>query len=386
MNIGVFKERKRDERRVALRPDQVKMLVKQGHQIWVEKDAGKVTGYNDSDYVKAGAVIGDQREIYEHAKLLLKVKCPIEEEYKFLTDRHILFTYLHFDENIPPSNIEKIVETGITSIAYEWVESEGLFPLLQPMSELTGAVFARKAMSLQMENKGVLGGGYLSGWPASTAMVIGVGHIGANAINVFLRNRYKLTVVDKHPETLEKRLRPYVDMEQWNNSNAEIIAFDESNHVESVAKIKEHLPETDIVICAAVRRPTLPKEKCEYIIRREDVANMKQNSVICDATACTRDFIETCVATEGLYETYTEEGVIHYNCDHVPSLVARTATDLLTEATFPYIKMLSQEDFEGSIRKSPGLAKAVMCYGGNLTHAYSAKKKHLKYTSLFDLI
>jgi alanine dehydrogenase len=386
MNIGVPKERKKDERRVSLKPEQVAILVQTGHHVWVEKDAGRAVGYLDIDYAESGATVASQGEVYENAELLLKVKCPLEEEYSLLKDRHVLFAYLHFDENIPPANIGRIVATGVSSIAYEWVERDGVFPLLQPMSELTGAIFARKAMSLLVEYRGVLGGKYLPNWPASSVMVIGVGHIGANAINVFLRNQYKLIVVDKHPETLKERLRPYVDFKQWADNNADVLKFDESNHIKSITQIKERLPKVDIIICAAVRRPTLPKEKCEYIIRREDLSLMKKNSIICDATACTRDFIETCIATEGLNETYIEEGIVHHNCDHMPSLVAKTATELLTNATFPYVKVLADRGFETGIRQNPDLAKGVMCFKKHLTHEYSAKKKHLEYTSIFNLL
>lgn len=216
-------------------------------------------------------------------------------------------------------------------------------------------------------------------------MVVGAGHIGANAINVLLKNCFALTVVDKHPETLETRLRPYVDMGAWAAAKPEVIHFDESRPEESVRALRQQLPDTHIVICAAVRRPTLPKAVCEYLIRREDVATMQPGSVISDATACDRDFIETCVSTESLTETDVEEGVVHYNCDHTPSLVAKTATQLLTKATFPYVHALCA-GFEQAIRDNPALAKAVMCYRGKLTHAYSAKKKNLEYTELEALL
>jgi len=386
MKIGILKEKKRDERRVALRPEHVALLIDTGHHVWVEQGAGQAVGYSDDAYVKSGAQVCIAEEVYDKSKLLLKVKCPLEQEYKYLSDKHLLFTYLHFDENIQPANIKQIVATGVTGIAYEWVENNGVFPLLQPMSELTGAVVARKAMSFLIESKGVLGGRYRANWPASTAMVIGVGHVGANAISVLFRNEYKLLVVDKHPETVKKRLEEYANVNNWANSNSQIIKFDESNINQSITRLRECLSKTDIVICAAVRRTTLPKEQCEFIISREDLRLMEPKSVICDATACTRDFIETCVATEGIDETYVEEGMIHYNCDHAPSVVAKTATDLLTDATFPYIKLLAEEGFENSILKSSELAKAVMCFRKHLTHQHSAEKKHLEYIPLSNLL
>lgn len=143
MEIGLLKERKRDERRVGLRPDQAAELTEAGHSVYVETGAGKAVGYEDAAYEAAGAEVVSQADVYERAGLLVKVKCPLPEEYGFLRSDHVLFTYLHFDENIAPARLMQIVETGVTGIAYEWVEVDGRFPLLWPMSELTGAVCAK---------------------------------------------------------------------------------------------------------------------------------------------------------------------------------------------------------------------------------------------------
>ena len=380
MNIGVLKERKRDERRVALRPDQIRSLVEEGHAVWVERNAGEGAGFGDEVYVQAGAAVVDSDDVYDRATLLLKVKCPLPEEYGLLQSRHVLFAYLHFDENIPAANIQKIVETGVTAIAYEWVEENGRFPLLQPMSELSGAVFARQAMHLLIKGAGLLGGAYQSGWPAARAMVIGAGHMGSNAINVLVRNRFQLVIVDKHPETLASRLQGLLP-DSWTPGDADVIRFDESRPEESAEALRRRLPETDIVLSCAVRRPTLPKERCEYLIRRNDVARMRKNGVICDGTACNHDLIETGVSSDSLTETYVEEGVTHYNCDHIPALVPATSPLLLTQATFPFVRLLAL-GFEEAIRRSAALARGVMGYRGRLTHAYSATKKHLPYTEL----
>jgi alanine dehydrogenase len=265
------------------------------------------------------------------------------------------------------------------------VEEQGHFPLLQPMSELTGAVYARKSMDLLMNHAGVLGGRYQPDWPVGRGMVIGVGHIGANAMNVLLANRFNLVIVDKHPETLKARISRYVPPELLVKSSTQIVRFDESCPSESVSALRRFLPEMDIVICAAVRRPTLPKDVCEYLIRKSDVATMRRNSILCDATACDKEFIETAVSSESLHETYIQQGVIHYNCDHAPSLVARTATTLLTNATFPYVQILA-EGFLSAVAQSTGLFKAVMCYRKAVTHEYSAQKKKLAYTPLNVLL
>jgi len=385
MNIGVLKERKRDEHRVALRPKQAAKLVAMGHQVYVEHGSGLAAGFEDQAYV--GSILSDREEIYEKCSLLLKIKCPLPEEYRFLGPKNTLFAYMHFDENIPPENIRAIERTEVTVIAYEWVEENGTYPLLQPMSELSGVVFARKAMSLLMEHAGLLGGKYFDAVLPARAMVIGLGHIGANAVHVFARNGLNLTIVDKHPESIDARINRYVAADLWAQAKLglAVIRFDEENPEESVARIREALPSIDILINAAVRRPTLPKSRCEFIVDRAGVASMRRNSVVCDATACDREFVETAVSSESLTEYYVEEGVIHYNCDHIPSLVASTATQMLASATFPYVLQLLN-GFEQAVSNSPALANGVMCYRGHLTHAYSAEKKGLPYTPLENLL
>jgi len=386
MKIGVLKERKRDERRVALRPDQAAELSARGHEVMVEPGAGRNAGFQDQQYA-AHATLRPRAQIYAECSLLLKVKCPLKEEFQFLRPHQTMFTYLHFDENIPPQDIRQIVDTGLTGIAYEWVEKEGRYPLLQPMSELTGAVYARKAMDLLMEHAGYLGGGYFSNVPAARAMVIGGGHIGANAVHVFFRNNLKVTIVDKHPETLDERMTRYVPEPLWNEARAElcVLKFSEDAPESSVRAISQRLPDMDILINAAVRRPTLPKHRCEFLVDRAGVRSMPNDSVVCDATACDKDFIETAVSSDSLTHYDVIEGVVHYNCDHIPSLVPRTATQMLTEVTFPYVVKLASGT-EEALRKDTALAKGVMCYQKHLIHEYTATKKQMVWTRLSDFI
>jgi len=379
MNVGIPKERKRDERRVALTPKQAETLISRGHRVFVETQAGLAAGYADCDYEKAGTEIVSQNEIYQKATLIVKVKCPLQSEYKFYNPGHILFAYLHFDENISRDNIQRIIDRNLTAIAYEWVQVNGRLPLLEPMSRLTGAVFARKAMSLLMEAKGVLGGSYLPNWPAAKAMVIGAGNIGCSAINVLARNNFDLIVVDKHPETLRLRLSRYLPAEV--KPKIKVIHFNENSPLQSVKALRQQLSFCDIIVSAAVRRPTLPKDKCEYLICRQDLKNMQKKSVICDATACDKDFIESCISSESLTDYYFEQDILHYNCDHIPALVPSTATKLLTEATFPYTLMLA-DGSEDVLRDNPALSGAVMCRRGFCTHNISARKKNLTYKPL----
>jgi alanine dehydrogenase len=385
MKIGIIKERKHDERRVALRPEQVDLLGKLGHEVFVEMGAGELAGYTDKDY--ASATIVDQETLYKNSSLLLKVKCPEPQEYKFLNEKHTLFCYLHFDENIPPENITKIVSTGVTGIAYEWVENCGEFPLLQPMSELTGSLFALKSMSLLLEKKGKMGTAYAQGATPPVAAVVGVGNIGKKAIAAFILNGFDLVIVDKHPETLPERLCKIMPEFSWDalSKRITVIVFDETNHQNAIGQLKLLLPHIDILICAAVRRQSLPKSTCNYLIDRKSLALMRPHSVICDATACDKDFIETAVSSSSLTDYYIEEEVIHYNCDHIPSLASQTSTYLLTEATFPFVIKLS-EGFDSAVRADSALKSGVMCHKGKLTHQYSAEKKLMDWSKLDEIL
>ncbi len=388
MIIGVGKEIKTDERRVALLPEQVPLFTSKGHKVLVEKGAGERACFPDEAYISKGAEIVSKEELYQRASLIYKVKCPLPEEYKFLRKDQILFTYLHFDENIPPEKIYQIAETGVIGIAYEWVEVDGTYPLLRPMSELTGNLFALMSMDLLMKHKGKLPGGYQENLDPPKAMIIGIGHIGANALKVFLMNNLKVYVVDKHPETLRDRILKYVWQELWDatHENINVIPFDNQNPQNTLKKIEALMPHLDILINSAVRRPDLPKSKLEYLITRDMVSKMEPLSVVCDATACDKDFIETAISSEELFKTYIDENVVHYNCDHIPSLVPNSASILLSKETVPYAQILADKGFERAVKEHPPLFKAVMCYKGKITHKYSCEKKNMPFTPLESLL
>lgn len=387
MKIGIPKERKKDEHRVALMPNQAHELVKQGHKIFVESSAGVEAGFLDENYINAGAEIVSQEDAYEASELILKVKCPLPEEYGFYKRGKALFAYLHFDENIPAKKIQQIVDTGVIGIAYEWVQEGEAFPLLQPMSELTGLLFASKATELLMAYKGKLPGKYFTNQRSARAMVIGAGHIGSNVIRYLLKNEIHTTIVDKTPETIENRVCRYVEKKDWKKwlADIEIVHFRQDEPDQGVDAIRQRLPSTDIVICSAVRGPDFPKDKCEFLIDRKGIKTMEPKSIVCDATACDRDFIETCVSSSSLTEVECIEDVIHYSCDHMPSYVPRTSTYLLSTATFPYIRMLVG-GVSDAIRNNESLRKATMCYDGVLTHKKSAVKKNMFFKDINGLL
>ena len=381
--IGIPRERMQEENRVGLMPDQVAVLVRAGHAVRVEAGAGENAGFPDARYREAGARICSKEEAFG-ADLIVKVKCPLREEYPLLKAGKTLFAYLHFDGNLPAEEIRAIAATGITAIAYEWVEVDGQVPLLAPMSRISGVLFARRAMELLLAGQKHLGGAYgLDGDPAR-AMVIGAGHIGAYAIQTLARNDVRLVVVDKHPETLDERIR--AAWPGWTPACAEeVIRFDEDRPEESVRAIRERLPRVDTLLGCAMRRAKLPVERMRYLVDRAAVATMRPGSILTDATANIRDLFETAVPTLGLRETYAECGVVHYNCEHIPSLAAKTSTQLLTRATFPYVRRLA-EDAVRALADSLPLRLGTMCCRGRVTHPYTAAKKGFACASPGELL
>ena len=279
--MGLLKETKEDEFRVALTPEQVGKLAWEGHQVFFEYECGLGAGYKDEQYLLNKGKLVSKQEIFEKAELILKVKVPTEEEVNCLNDRHILFTYLHFDENISPESIQKLAATRSTMIAYEWVKKNDEYPLLAPMSEITGAIFAKRGMELLTQTRGILVGDYINKVEPATAMVIGGGRIGLNAVKVFLMNGLQIKLVDKHPESVVTRMKKYLNSNLLYlvKDNLETILFDEELPENSINRIKELIVTTDIVINAAVRRLSMPKEKVRYLITRQMVKSMKPGSV-----------------------------------------------------------------------------------------------------------
>jgi alanine dehydrogenase len=386
VKIGLLKERKRDERRVALTPVHVWNLSALGHHVFVESGAGLQAGFSDDEYRK-GALVCARDRIYDTCEMLIKVKRPLEDEVCFLRPNHILFTFLHFDENLPPAGIRRIVDTGCTGIAFEWIEKDGQLPLLRPMSEITGGLFAHKAMNLLLGSTGLVGSAAAPNIGSPRAMIIGLGHIGANALNMLLRCGFDVTLVDKAPETIYDRVTRYISPELWKwfKSCVSVIRMVEDRPEPGLEHVRNELTRTNILICSAVRRPSFPKARCEFVVDRRGVASMPPGSVVCDATAMERDLIETCVSTEGLDETYVEEGAIHYNCDHIPSLAARSSSESLSGELFPYVVELA-DGFDVAVTRSNALYGAVMCHDGQITHRCSAEKKGLQWVELGTMI
>jgi alanine dehydrogenase len=381
--IGVGKEIKEDETRVGLTPHGVQELKKRGHAVLVERDAGQAAFIDDADFAHAGAEVVDKPVLYEQAEFIIKVKTPLPDEVDLFRPGQILMTYLHLDENIPPSYSLKLAATRVTGIAYEWIQENGQPVLLTPMSELTGAIFACRALDILMDKKGVLGGKYLDGTERRKVLLIGAGTIGMVALRVFLDNGLDVFVFDKRPASFKERAAQYIPRSRLDDSEGylHVLESSEENWQSTQAEISSILPETDILFCAAVRRPSLPVEKCRHLITREMLQAMPDNGIVIDATACDKDLIETAVSSPRLRYMYQDEGLWHYCCDHIPALIPVTSTQLLTRATLPYIVDLAGKGMS-AIVQNQALRAGVMCTGGHLTHRYTCDKKGLPYTPL----
>jgi alanine dehydrogenase len=386
MNIGVLKEVKQDERRVALQPLQARVLSSLDHSIYVEIGAGAGAGFADGDYLVNGAKVVTKSEVLARSKLLLKVKAPLRSEYADYAPHHILFTYLHFDENIPAQDISELINGGFLGIAYEWVGKAGHYPLLEPMSQLTGYLFAQRALELCSQEKGVFCPRNENLLPGGRALIVGCGNIGLSAFKYLSDLGVPLIiVVPRSREEFNRRANDRFGTEGIDyveTTGSELVVMDNKDPSRTQDTILAALPETDIVLNCAVRRANLPKQRMEYLIDRSMVRVMRQGSVICDCTACDRDMIETCTSSSSLYYSYREENVVHYNCDHIPSMVASTATRLLTARTFAYIRHIANLGSLQAVTEDESLRNGVCCYRGHLTHALSAEKKGLPYRSV----
>lgn len=393
MQIAVLKEIKEDENRVALRPDQVHVLKDDGHTIFVEESAGAGSRFADEEYERAGAIICQKANALLHGELILKVKTPLPTEYMDYDKNHILFTYLHLDENIPAEQINRLISPGFMGIAYEWVGTQGNYPLLTPMSRLTGYLFAQKSAELCTLEKGIFFGGHESFLNAANVLIIGLGNIGISTAKYFIDNNSNITIVDKASDTeINNKLNARLgtgNIDYITRHKIRTVRFDPAAPHLARERVQRVIESMDIVLNCAVRREDCPKSKLDYLISADMIASMGPGSVVCDTTACDRDLIETCVSSPSLHHTYSVNGVVHYNCDHIPSIAPRTSTQILTDTTFGYVRLIANRGIGAALRSSESLRNGVSCLNGKITHRYTARKKNLPFLNIdhhYDLV
>lgn len=348
--VGVPKEVKDNERRVALQPDGVTELVHHGHEVIVQAEAGVGAGFSDEEYASAGArVAASAGEVFEAATLILKVKEPIREEYDLFREGQELFTYLHLAAN--KELTEFLMQQRIGAIAYETVELEdGSLPLLTPMSEVAGRM-AVQAAAHHLESPhggaGLLLGG-VPGTPAAKVTIIGGGVVGTEAVKIALGMRAIVRVLDVNP----RRLAYLSDIF---GGHADLV-------IPNRARMAAYVRESDVLIGAVlVHGARAPK-----IVSREMIGSMRAGSVAVDVSIDQGGCFETSRPTTHSDPVYAEEGIIHYCVANIPGAVARTSTLALTSATLPYLLKIADYGIEGAAVRDRALAKGLNTLRGSL--------------------
>jgi alanine dehydrogenase len=365
MIIGVPKEIKEQEQRVALLPSGTNELTKHGHSVLVETNAGLGSGYSDQDYVKAGAEIVEQaKEVFARSDMIVKVKEPLKAEFPLLRRGQILFTYLHLAASKPLT--EALLKSGVTGVAYETIQVDHRLPLLEPMSEIAGrmsVVMGANFLAKYNGGSGVLLGG-VPGVLPGRVVIVGGGTSGVNALRMAKGLGADVTILDIDVE----RLR-FLD-----------IAI-ESLHTlySNEANLDDLMPDCDLLIGAVL----LPGAKAPKLITRAMLQKMKRGSVFVDISIDQGGSAETSRPTTHLDPVYVEEGVTHYCVANMPAAYARTATQALTNVTYLYVQLLADRGLEGACKKQPALVDGINTRDGRLTCNAVAEAHGLKWEPPF---
>lgn len=365
MIIGVPKEIKEQEQRVALLPSGTNELTKHGHSVLVEREAGLGSGYSDQDYVKAGAEIVEQaKDVFARADMIVKVKEPLKAEFPLLRREQILFTYLHLAASKPLT--EALLKSGVTGVAYETIQVDHRLPLLEPMSEIAGrmsVVMGANFLAKYNGGSGVLLGG-VPGVLPGRVVIVGGGTSGVNALRMAKGLGADVTILDIDVE----RLR-FLD-----------IAI-ESLHTlfSNEANLDDLMHDCDLLIGAVL----LPGAKAPKLITRAMLQKMKRGSVFVDISIDQGGCAETSRPTTHRDPVYVEEGVTHYCVANMPAAYARTATQALTNVTYRYVQLLADLGLEGACKKQPALIGGINTRDGRLTCQAVAEAHGLKWEPPF---
>jgi alanine dehydrogenase len=365
VHIGVPKEIKANEHRVALVPAGVAALVAAGHSVWVEQGAGLGSGFSDEHYRAAGAQIApDADATWAAAQLIVKVKEPIRAEWPRIRAGQVIFTYFHFaaDRELTEAHLA----SGATCIAYETVAlPSGELPLLTPMSEVAGRMAVQegaKYLEKHHGGSGVLLGG-VPGVAAAHVLVIGGGVVGSNAARMAAGLGARVTLLDLSLE----RLRHLAD-----TLPANVQTLYSNRH-----SLLEQLATADLVIGGVL----IPGAAAPKLIRREDLKLMRPGSVIVDVAVDQGGCFETTHSTTHQEPTYLVDGIVHYAVANMPGGVPRTSTLALTNATFPYLLQLANKGWQQALRDNPALRQGLNVVAGQVSYRAVAKAFDLPYAA-----
>jgi alanine dehydrogenase len=367
--IGVPREIKPGEERVALTPAGVRALVQAGHRVLVEPGAGAGSSIRDEEYTREGAVATPVDAVWGRAELVLKVKEPLAEEYPRLRGGQIVFTYLHLAA--VPELAQALAAADVVAIAYETVQrADGSLPLLAPMSEVAGRLAVQEGafyLAKAHGGRGILLAG-VPGVPPGNVVVLGAGTVGVNAARIALGLGADISILDINLD----RLRAVDDL-----FHGRVITL-----VSNSFNIDQVLRRADLLVGAVL----VTGARAPVLVTKAMVASMKEGSVVVDVAVDQGGSVETIRPTTLLDPTYVVSGVVHYGVANMPALVPRTSTFALTNATLPYVLELAGRGLVAAVQRDPALAAGVNVWRGRIVHPAVAQALSERLTPLETLL
>jgi len=371
MIVGVPKEIKPQENRVAITPAGVDALVRAGHKVLIEKGAGEGSGIYDEDYQKAGAEIMPSAEsVWEKSDMIVKVKEPLPSEYKYFREGQIIFTYLHLAPE--PELTKALMDSKVVAIAYETVQKDdGSLPLLTPMSEVAGRLAIQEGAAFLEKfrgGKGVLLSG-VPGVPPASIVIVGAGTVGTSALKRAVGMGARVTILDINVN----KLRYLDDIYQ---GRIETLYSNRFNLMNAISK-------ADLVICAVL----IPGAKAPKLVTEEMVKAMEPGSVIVDVAIDQGGCVETIdQPTTHSDPVFVKHGVIHYAVSNMPGAVPRTSTFALTNATLSYVLELANKGWKKAVMENKALARGVNVLNGKITYKAVSEAHNLPYHPLDQVL
>jgi alanine dehydrogenase len=368
--VGIPKEVKDTEYRVAVTPEGVRELTRAGHRVLIQKGAGDGSSVPEQRFERAGAETVDTAEdVWKQAEMILKVKEPIAQEYDLLQEGQVLFTYLHLAAS--EELTEVLAQRKVASVAYETVQLEdGRLPLLAPMSEIAGRMAPHVgARYLEKENggRGILMGG-VSGVRPAKVLVLGAGMAGGNAAWIAAGMEAEVIVVDRNLDKLR-----FID--QIHKGRITTLMSDQLT-------LEQRVRESDVVIGAVL----VPGARAPKVVTEDMVSSMRPGSVVIDISVDQGGCIETSRMTTHTDPTYVVHGVVHYCVGNMPGAVPNTSTYALTNVTLPYVLEIATQGLEEAVREDPALARGVNVFGGRVTNDAVAEAHGIEAAPLSSMI
>lgn len=368
LTIGVPKEVKVDEYRVAMIPVGVEELRRAGHRVLIQSGAGHGSGISDEQYQEQGAeLVASAAEVWARSDLIVKVKEPMQQEWPMLRAGQIVFTYFHFAAD--RALTDAVIRSGVTAIAYETIrDTSGALPLLTPMSEVAGRMSIQegaKFLERPFEGRGILLGGVPGVLPANV-VILGAGVVGYNAAKVAAGLGANIIILDINLDRLrfiDSTLPP----------NVTTLYSDRHN-------IRDSISHADLVIGAVL----IPGAKAPFLVKREDLKRMPRRAVIIDVAIDQGGCIESSRPTTHSQPTYIEEDVVHYCVTNMPGAVGRTSTYALCNVTLPYVMQLARKGYERAVTENIGLAQGVNVHRGFVTNPAVAETFNLTCKGILE--